>query len=52
MSSSAPLPTFRLEPATALAQAGGFNTAPVSLDSPALAVMTDLTQARAATAKN
>jgi CBS domain-containing protein len=48
MHASAPLPTFRLEPGTALAQASGFNTAPVGLDSPALDVMTDLTQMRAA----
>ena len=49
MSTSAPLPTFRLEPGTALAQAGPSNSAPVDLDSPALRVMTDLTQMRAAT---
>ena len=49
MSGSAALPAFRLEPGTALAQAGPSNLAPVDLDSPALRVMTDLTQMRAAT---
>jgi CBS domain-containing protein len=43
------LPTFRLEPATPLAQAGPANEAPVKADSPALRVMTDLTLLRAAT---
>ena len=49
MSRSAALPTFRLEPGTALAQAGPSNQAPVDLDAPALRVMTDLTRMRAAT---
>ena len=49
MSVAAALPTFRLEPGTALAQAGPLNQATVQLDSPALQVMTDLTQMRAAT---
>ena len=49
MSASAALPTFRLESGTGLAQAGVSNNAPVQLDSPALRVMTDLTQMRAAT---
>jgi CBS domain-containing protein len=49
MSSSAPLPTFRLEPGTALAQAAPSNHTPVELGSPALQVMTDLSQMRAAT---
>ena len=49
MSTASALPTFRLEPGTALAQAGPPNHAPVNLNSPALRVMTDLTQMRAAT---
>ena len=49
MSGSAALSTFRLEAGTALAQANPSNQAPVDLDSPALRVMTDLTQMRAAT---
>ena len=49
MSGSAALPTFRLEPGTGLAQAGPSNNAPVDLASPALRVMTDLTEMRAAT---
>jgi CBS domain-containing protein len=43
------LPTFRLEPGTSIAQANPWHTAPVTLDSPALEVMTDLTQVKAAT---
>jgi CBS domain-containing protein len=43
------LPTFRLHAGTALPQAGPSSHAPVSLESPALLVMTDLTQVRAAT---
>ena len=49
MSGSTALATFRLEPGTALAQAGPSSQAPVDLDAPALRVMTDLTQMRAAT---
>lgn len=49
MSGSAALPSFRLEAGTALAQASPSNQAPVGLDAPALHVMTDLTQMRAAT---
>jgi signal-transduction protein with cAMP-binding, CBS, and nucleotidyltransferase domain len=49
MMSSAALPTFRLERGTALAPADVSSDAPVTLDSPALAVMTDLTRVRAAT---
>ena len=49
MSGSTALPTFRLEPGTALAQASPSNQAPVDLNAPALRVMTDLTQMRAAT---
>jgi CBS-domain-containing membrane protein len=44
-----PLPTFRLETGIALAQARPWQTAPVTLDSPAVDVMTDLTQVKAAT---
>jgi CBS domain-containing protein len=44
-----PLPTFKLEPGTALAQASPWHHAPVTLASPALQVMTDLVQTKAAT---
>lgn len=43
------LPTFRVEPGTSIAQAEPWNTHPVTLDSPALEVMTDLTLVKAAT---
>jgi len=43
------LPTFRLEPGVCLAPARPWNTAPVTRLSPALEVMTDLTQVKAAT---
>ncbi len=49
MNRDAALPTFRLEAGVSLAQASPGNTAPVTLDSPALLVMTDLTQVKAAT---
>ena len=49
MNRDAVLPTFRLEPGTAIAQAQPWHASSVTLDSPALEVMTDLTQARAAT---
>ena len=49
MNHDAVLPTFRLEPGTAIAQATPGHTSPVTLDSPALQVMTDLTQVKAAT---
>jgi CBS domain-containing protein len=49
MSSVAALPTFRLERGTAIAQADVSNDAPVTLESPALDVMTDLTRVKAAT---
>ena len=49
MDQAAILPTFRLGPGTAIAQAHPRTTAPVTVDSPALEVMTDLTQVRAAT---
>jgi len=45
----AALPTFRLGSGTAIAQAQPKNTSAVTLDSPALEVMTDLTQVKAAT---
>ena len=49
MSSAAVLPAFRLEHGTAVAQADVSSDAPVTLDSPALEVMTDLTRVKAAT---
>ena len=49
MNPDAALPTFRLERGTSLAQAQPTDTTPVTLASPALAVMTDLTQVKAAT---
>lgn len=49
MNNDAVLPTFRLEPGTAIAQANPKGNSPVTLDSPALDVMTDLTQVKAAT---
>jgi len=45
-----PLATGRLQPGTVIAQARVWQTRPVTLDSPALDVMTDLTQVKAATA--
>ena len=50
MNESSALPTFRLEPGTAIAQAATASSMSVTLDSPALRVMTDLTQMRAASA--
>ena len=49
MSSDTALSTFRLEPGTAIAQAQSRQTASVTVDSPALAVMTDLTDVKAVT---
>jgi signal-transduction protein with cAMP-binding, CBS, and nucleotidyltransferase domain len=49
MSHDNPLSTFRVEPGTSIAQAEPWNTKPVTLDSPALEVMTDLTLVKAAT---
>jgi CBS domain-containing protein len=49
MNVDAALPTFRLERGTSIAQANPWNNSPVTLDSPALDVMTDLTQVKAAT---
>lgn len=45
----AALPTFRLESGIALAQARPWQAVPVTLDSPSIEVMTDLTQVKAAT---
>ena len=49
MDRNSPLPTRMLEPGTVIAQARDWQTSPVSLDAPALEVMTDLTQVKAAT---
>ena len=49
MNPEAALPTFRLERGTSLAQAQPTDSTPVTLSSPALAVMTDLTKVKAAT---
>ena len=49
MHPDAALPTFRLPPGLSLAQASPWHTVPVTLQSPALDVMTDLTQVKAAT---
>jgi len=49
MNPAAALPTFRLDRDTTIAQAQPSNNLPVTLDSPALHVMTDLTQVKAAT---
>lgn len=46
---SNPLPTFRFADGTCIAQAQARPLRPVTADSPALAVMTDLTEVRAAT---
>ena len=49
MQPNAAIPTFRLPPGISLAQASPWHTAEVTLESPALDVMTDLTQVKAAT---
>jgi CBS domain-containing protein len=49
MNHAAVLPTFRLEPGTAIAQAQVMATPPVTVGSPALEVVTDLTLVKAAT---
>jgi CBS domain containing-hemolysin-like protein len=49
MSQDHPLPTFRVDPGTSIAQAEPWNTHPVTFDSPAREVMTDLTLVKAAT---
>lgn len=43
------LPTFRVEPSTLIAQTQPPASTPVTLDSPAMLVVTDLTQVKAAT---
>jgi len=45
------LPTFRLDAGVSLSQASPWHSEPVTLDSPALAVMTDLTTVKAATVR-
>jgi CBS-domain-containing membrane protein len=49
MRSEAVLPTFRLSSDVSMIQASPWHTSPVTLDSPALEVMTDLTLVKAAT---
>ncbi len=49
MHPDAPLPSFRLTPGVSMIQALPRNSATVTLQSPALDVMTDLTQVKAAT---
>jgi CBS domain-containing protein len=49
MNRDAALPTFRLQPGTPLAHARPWHDSRVTVDSPALQVMTDLTQVKAAT---
>ncbi len=49
MNRDAVLPTIRLEPGTALAQAEPWSVEAVTVDSPALAVVTDLARVKAAT---
>jgi CBS domain-containing protein len=49
MHPEAALPTRRLEAGAYIVQAKPWHTEPVSLDSPAVSVMTDLTQVKAAT---
>jgi len=50
MEPNSPLPTTRLPPGTVIAQARDWQANPVTLGSPALEVMTDLTKVKAATA--
>jgi CBS domain containing-hemolysin-like protein len=49
MNPDAALPTFRLEPGVSIAQAQPWRLTPVTLESPALDVVTDLTLVKAAT---
>lgn len=49
MNRDLPLPARRLEGAVSLVQAQPWNTSPVTPDSPAVEVMTDLTEVKAAT---
>lgn len=51
MTHSHALPTFRLEAGAGLAEAEPWVHSPVTIDSPAIDVMTDLTQVRAATVR-
>jgi len=49
MDSQAPLPSFLLSPGVSMIQAAPWHAQPVTLRSPALTVMTDLTKVKAAT---
>jgi len=49
MRPNAPLATFRVDPSTLIAQTQPPASTPVTLDAPAIRVMTDLTQVKAAT---
>jgi CBS domain-containing protein len=49
MRPDAVLPTFRIDPSTSIAQTQPQTSTPVTLESPAQLVMTDLTQVKAAT---
>lgn len=49
MNRNAALPTFRLQPGTSIAAAEPWQTQPVTLDAPAITVMTDLARTKAAT---
>ena len=49
MHPQAPLPSFRLAPGASIVQASPWHSEPVTLESPALEVMTDLTTVKAAT---
>jgi CBS domain-containing protein len=49
MNRNAVLPTFRLQSGMSIAQAEPWQTQPVTLDSPAMSVMTDLSRVKAAT---
>jgi len=51
MDPQAPLPSFLLSPGVSLIQASPWQTQPVTLRSPALTVMTDLTKVKAATVR-
>jgi len=51
MHPEAPLPSFRLAPGVTMIQASPWHSHPVTLDSPALSVMTDLTKVKAATVR-
>lgn len=49
MNSESALPTFRLDPGVCIAQADPGSSLPVTLESPAVQVLTDLTRVKAAT---